>query len=60
MLSPELPKGWYVGVAGDAQVCSDLFDCTVGSVNILIGRDVIPYDTPHPAAAVMAAIPAGM
>ena len=60
LVSPELPKGWNVGVVGDAQICGDLLDCTVGRVDILIGRNVVPYDTPHPAAAVVAAIPAGM
>ena len=42
---------------GDAQICSDLLDCTVGRFDILqvIGRDVVPYVTPHPAATVMAA-----
>ena len=39
--------------------CSDVLDCTVGRVDVLIGRDVVPYDSPQPAAAVVAAISAG-
>ena len=59
MVSPELSIRWNVGVVGDAQVCSDLLDCTVGRVDVLIGRDVVLYDSPHPAAAVVAAVSAG-